>query len=364
MQALHYLVEVGDAQRRLGRYHLALKTYYAIQKVQASLSDTLGRLEPFCFQLFHGFREEQYDFHLYSLRRSMLGSYVACVHLVRPRDTLHQQLISLLQNAWLGRRSPLPSYIYPRGSVERSSNASLFTQVSYTNGVCRQIWIQLYDDPSIIKSLHPPGKASSPSCRVFSVTDLSVAEPSGEKSKKALNKAKKAAHKATADTSQDYDDASSQKGEFRHRFIRLRAYHITIRLVVRAKQNDDKGLEAPPARDDDPEGLKLVTADDPLERANKFLGSLGEFGKDDIDVNVTSFDVAIRQSAYFRCYSDGMFTCIVEKYLKATQALRRAHARDPHHPEVHVRIVQLARTGRSSAFTSHAYRRDSLQWLP
>lgn len=35
-----------------------------------------------CLQLFYNFREEQYDFHLYSLRRTMLGSYVACVHVV------------------------------------------------------------------------------------------------------------------------------------------------------------------------------------------------------------------------------------------------------------------------------------------
>lgn len=132
-----------------------------------------------------------------------------------------------------------------------------------------------------------------------------LAEPSSEKSKKALNKAKKAAHKATAETSPDYDDASSQKGESRHRFIRFRVYHITIRLAVRAKPNEDKGLEAPPPKDDDPEGLKLVTADDPLERANKFLVSLGDLGKDNIDVNVTTFDVAIRQSAYFECVWTG-----------------------------------------------------------
>ena len=179
-----------------------------------------------------------------------------------------------------------------------------------------------------------------------------MVEPSGEKSKKALNKAKKAAHKATVDTLQDYDDASSQKGELRNRFIRSRVYHVTIRLVVRPKHNEDKGLEAPPAKDDDPEGLTLVKADDPLERASKFLGLLGEFGKDNIDVNVTSFDVAIRQSAYCLTGVFLAFTCIVEKYLKATQALSRAHARDPHHPEVHVRIVQLARKGRSSAFLS------------
>lgn len=91
MQALHYLVEVGDTQRRLGRYNLALKTYYAIQKVQASLLDVPRWRYNLLLQLFHSFREDQYDFHLYSLRRSMLGSYVACVW---PRNGTCQQLMS------------------------------------------------------------------------------------------------------------------------------------------------------------------------------------------------------------------------------------------------------------------------------
>jgi len=187
-----------------------------------------------------------------------------------------------------------------------------------------------------------------------------LAEPSGEMSRKALNKAKKAARKAMAETSQDYDDANAQKGESRHRFIRFRVYDITIRLVVRAKQNEDKGLEAPPPKDDDPEGLKLVAADDPLERASKVLGLLGEFGKDDIDVNAISFDVAIRQSTFFVSVSlqRGDLALFVEKYLKAARALHRAHARDPHHPEVHVRIVQLARKGGSSLRSRHDYQRD------
>ncbi|KAG9311775.1 NMDA receptor-regulated protein 1-domain-containing protein [Chiua virens] len=233
MQALHYLTELGDAQRRLGKFHHALKTYYSIQT------------------MFTNFREEQYDFHMYSIRKGMLNSYLAM----------------------LGWEDHLPSHA-------AYIHAAVWTA---------RIWTQLYDDPSIIKSLHPP-------------------EPSGEVSKKALNKAKKAAHKATADTSQDYDDASLQK-------------------VVRVKQNEDKGLEPPSVKDDDPEGLKLVTAEDPLERASKMLGSLGDFGKDRIDVNVTVFDVAIRQ----------------KKYLRAAQALRRAHAQDPQDAEVHVRIVELAK---------------------
>lgn len=199
----------------------------------------------------------------------------------------------------------------------------------------------------------------------------SLAEPSSEVSKKALNKAKKAAHKATAETSKDYDDASSQKGEFRHRSISFHAYNITFRFVVRAatKRNEDKGLEAPSAPDDDPEGLKLVAADDPLERASKFLGSLGEYGKDDIDVNVTSFDVAIRQSAYLGAPLTTRFLrFFVEKYLKAAQVLRRAHTCDQNHPEVHVRIVELARKGEQSLASGvHTEifipTRFSLQWL-
>ena len=57
---------------------------------------------------------------------------------------------------------------------------------------------------------------------------------------------------------------------------------------MRAKQNEDKRLKlAPLAKDVDPEGLKLVTANDPLERASKFLRLLGCW-KDDIDANVSS----------------------------------------------------------------------------
>ncbi|KAF8842021.1 N-terminal acetyltransferase A, auxiliary subunit [Paxillus ammoniavirescens] len=232
MQALHYLTEVGDAQQRLGKYNLALKMYYSIQRV------------------FRTFREDQFEFHLYTLRRGMLGPYTAMLK-------------------W---EDDLPSH-----------RAYIHAAVSGA-----RIWIMLYDDPSLGKALQP-------------------SESSTDMSKKAQNKAKKAARKAIAETSQDTNDASSQK--------------------ARLKQSEDKGIEPPPAKDEDPEGLKLVLAEDPLERASKFLSALGQFGEDNIDVNVTSFDVAIRQN----------------KYLKAAQALQRAHKRGPDHPEVHLRIVEFAR---------------------
>ncbi|KAG8216414.1 N-terminal acetyltransferase A, auxiliary subunit, partial [Butyriboletus roseoflavus] len=248
MQALHYLMEA----------------FNHIQKI------------------FNNFREEHYDFHMYSLRISMLSSY-----------------LSLL--TW---EDHLPSHLAYIHAAVSSARVTLFFYATAGYGL----------QPLVACVL--PNRSS-------------LAEASPEVSKKALNKAKKAAHKATAETSKDYDDASSQKGELRHRSISFHAYNITFRFVVRAatKRNEDKGLEAPPSPDDDPEGLKLVTTGDLLERASKFLGSLGEYGKDNIDVNLTSFDVAIRQ----------------KKYLKAAQALRRAHTCDRNHPEVHVRVVELAR---------------------
>lgn len=45
MQALHYLREAGDAHQHNGKLNLALKKYYAIQKVRKSLSFLCFELE-------------------------------------------------------------------------------------------------------------------------------------------------------------------------------------------------------------------------------------------------------------------------------------------------------------------------------
>jgi len=42
--------------------------------------------------------------------------------------------------------------------------------------------------------------------------------------------------------------------------------------------------------------------------------------------------------------------CLLEKLLQAAQALHRAKAIDPDHPELHVRIVDLKHTGQSDFF--------------
>lgn len=63
-----------------------------------------------------------------------------------------------------------------------------------------------------------------------------------------------------------------------------------------ANSNEDKGLEATPEKDEDPDGQKLLSATDGLERAAKQLISITSLVKDNIDVWVTTYDVAIRRS--------------------------------------------------------------------
>ncbi|KAI6134782.1 NMDA receptor-regulated protein 1-domain-containing protein [Pisolithus croceorrhizus] len=231
MQALHYLVEVGDAYRRIGKLNLALKKYYAIQKV------------------FEAFREDQYDFHQYSIRKTILLPYF---DMLKWEDEVHSH----------------PSYVHAVVSAAR-------------------IWIELHDDPSLGKLLQPSSETT-------------------DASKKALSKAKKAAHRGN-DPSQESQDVANKKV---------------------SNQSEDKGLDAPIPKDEDPDGVKMVLADDTLERAAKFLATLKESGKRNIDACLANFDVATRR----------------KKYLQAARALVHAHALNAQHPELHLRVVQFGKT--------------------
>jgi hypothetical protein len=75
MQSLFYLAEEGDAHYRSGKWNLALKKYYAIQKV------SWVTFIPRCadasrMQVFDEIEDDQYDFHGYSLRKFTAGIYV------------------------------------------------------------------------------------------------------------------------------------------------------------------------------------------------------------------------------------------------------------------------------------------------
>lgn len=83
---------------------------------------------------------------------------------------------------------------------------------------------------------------------------------------------------------------------------------------------EDKGLEAPPPKDEDPDGSKLLTCSDPLEQAWKFLQPLLEMMdsevrseqvesiKADLGVWVAVYDVAVRRGQHALCGSKGRNT--------------------------------------------------------
>ncbi|KAL0958131.1 hypothetical protein HGRIS_000299 [Hohenbuehelia grisea] len=88
---------------------------------------------------------------------------------------------------------------------------------------------------------------------------------------------------------------------------------------------DDVVTDNGPTKDEDPDGLKALGAPDGLERAAKLLQPLQTYASSNVDVWIVVYDVAVRR----------------KKYLQAVQALNRAKALDEHHPELHVRLVDL-----------------------
>lgn len=73
---------------------------------------------------------------------------------------------------------------------------------------------------------------------------------------------------------------------------------------------EDKGLDVPPAKDEDPDGSKLLTSTDPLEKAWKFLSPLlaiidSESESEDVQrvkkdprVWIALYDVSVRRGVY------------------------------------------------------------------
>ena len=60
--------------------------------------------------------------------------------------------------------------------------------------------------------------------------------------------------------------------------------------------NEDKGLEAPAPKDDDPDGTKLLASTDGLETAAKLLQPLVSIELPSIRLWATVYDVAVRRS--------------------------------------------------------------------
>ena len=109
--------------------------------------------------------------------------------------------------------------------------------------------------------------------------------------------------------------------------------------------NEDKGLDVGPPKDEDPDGIKLLQAPDPLERAAKVLKPLATMAKDNIDAWLAIYDVAVRRSTFHVLLPIAWQSDMspIEKYLQAVQALNRAHTIDADSPELHIRIIDFKR---------------------
>lgn len=106
--------------------------------------------------------------------------------------------------------------------------------------------------------------------------------------KKAKKKAAKAAKKVQEE---------AKKGQ-----LIVPTYHFQVckahTQIAPANSNEDKGLEATPEKDEDPDGQKLLSATDGLERAAKLLAPITSLVKDNFDVWIATYDVAIRRSEH------------------------------------------------------------------
>jgi len=151
-----------------------------------------------------------------------------------------------------------------------------------------QIYVQLFDNP-------------------FCARDVLSTGLSAEEEKKAKKRAKKA----------------QQKQEEQRK---------AAAAIAAASTNEDKGLDLTPQKDDDPDGIKLLTSPEPLERAWKLLSPLLRLSIRNIEVWISVYDVAIRRG----------------KYLQAVRALNHAKGLDSGHPELHVRILHLRKLYESS----------------
>lgn len=65
--------------------------------------------------------------------------------------------------------------------------------------------------------------------------------------------------------------------------------------IAAAPTNEDKGLDLTPQKDDDPDGVKLLTSPEPLERAWKLLSPLLCLPTNNINVWISVYDVAVRR---------------------------------------------------------------------
>ncbi|KAJ3482804.1 hypothetical protein NLI96_g6742 [Meripilus lineatus] len=235
-----------DEARVLDLQDRFLNTKCAKYRLRAGLEEEAQEVFGLFTKLFHEIEDDQFDFHGYSLRRFTINAYLDLV-------------------PWEDQLRSHPVY------VQSAISAA-------------QIWVQLHDDPSLVKKYSP-----------------SAGMTEAEKKEKR-KKTKKAAHQKVQDEMKKTGNTNPS--------------------------NEDKGLEPPSVKDDDSHGVKLIQATDGLDRAAKFLAPLLTVASKDIDVWIAAFDVAVRR----------------EKYLQALRALTHAKDLDAEHPDLHVRLIRFRKT--------------------
>lgn len=93
--------------------------------------------------------------------------------------------------------------------------------------------------------------------------------------------------------------------------------------------------------------MKLLSAPEPLTLAAKLLQPLTTLAPNNIDVWISIYDVAIRRGGHlhFTFEAISLVYHYAGKHLQAVQALARARALNPEHPELHVRIIHAKLSG-------------------
>jgi N-alpha-acetyltransferase 15/16, NatA auxiliary subunit len=109
-----------------------------------------------------------------------------------------------------------------------------------------------------------------------------------EEEKKAKKKAKRAQQK---------QEEQRKGGEWtmKQRWSPLKSRKKT---AAATSTNEDKGLDLAPLKDEDPDGTKLLTSPEPLERAWKLLSPLLKLSIRDIDLWTSIYDVAVRRGVF------------------------------------------------------------------
>jgi NMDA receptor-regulated protein 1 len=145
-----------------------------------------------------------------------------------------------------------------------------------------QIYVQLFDNPSCARDVLSTGKNS-----VFDDLDKTMSRTQVCQQKRRRRRRK------------------GPKGHSRSKRSRKKVRYETLRVVIlsnlvaaaiaAASTNEDKGLDLTPQKDDDPDGIKLLTSPEPLERAWKLLSPLLRLPTSSINVWISVYDVAVRR---------------------------------------------------------------------